>query len=225
MIWAVVPAKLATSAKERLGPVLSPPLRERLARAMLSDVVGALVGCPAIDRTVVISRDAEALALARDVGAAALEEQTTGGLNASVVEAVTHCSDRGASTVVVAMGDLPLLSSEDVARTVSVAPDRGLVLVPSADGTGTNVVVARPPELFAPQFGPGSLAKHRDAVRAGRIEAILHECPGAALDVDTPEDLERLRTSPHTQAATRELLATTRKLVVGREARATLGAS
>lgn len=218
MLWAIVPAKLATSAKERLGPVLSPVLRERLARAMLSDVLHALTGCPQIGETLVVSRDREALALARDRGALGLEEQTRDGLNASISEAISYSAQRGATAAVIAMGDLPLLESADVSAAIDRAPARGVVLVPSRDGTGTNLVVTRPTELLVPQFGPGSLEKHLAQIRRREIEPIVYDCPGAALDVDTPDDLARLEVSPRIQSATR-------KLLLGPEARESLGAS
>jgi 2-phospho-L-lactate guanylyltransferase len=193
MIWAVVPAKLGTNAKERLATVLPPDLRTRLAKAMLLEVVRALRDCRSIDAAVVISRDEEALEVARTNGALALREERADGMNASVAEAIGYCVERGATAVVVAMGDLPLLAADDVAAAVDRLPERGVVLVPSFDGTGTNLVAARPPGLLRPEFGPGSLARHLEQVRDGDFATVVHECPGAALDVDTPADLERLR--------------------------------
>ncbi|MDG2303090.1 MAG: 2-phospho-L-lactate guanylyltransferase [Candidatus Binatia bacterium] len=219
MIWAVVPAKFGKSAKERLAPVLAQDVRERLAKAMLSDVLRALGGCPAVEATVVISRDAAALELAAASAAEGLPEQARGGLNASVAEAIAHCTARGATGVVIAMGDLPLLRPDDVSAAVERLPERGLVLLPSSDGTGTNLVVARPPDLLEPEFGPGSLARHLEQVRRKAIVAVIHECAGAALDVDTPADLDRLRGAPNASADTVEIARLGRA-----EARRTAGA-
>lgn len=206
MIWAVVPAKLGKSAKERLAPVLDPDMRERLAQAMLHDVLAALRGAPAVDRTLVISRDQRALELARSSGAEPFREETRGGLNASVEAGLRHCAQQGATGVLIAMGDLPLLAPEDASETVTRLPDRGTVLVPSADGTGTNLVAARPADLFRPQFGPGSLALHLEQMKSGGIDHLVCERAGAALDIDTPADLEALRTSAPAGTASAALL-------------------
>lgn len=220
MIWAVVPAKLGKNAKERLAPTLSPELRERLARAMLADVVSALSGSSLVDRTVVISRDHDALAIAEANGGIGLVERTRDGLNPSVIEAVRHCTAGGATGVVIAMGDLPLLRTADVDHAVQSLPDRGVILAASADGTGTNLVAARPAGLFTPAFGLGSLQRHRADLDERSVPTRLQHETGAALDVDTPEDLERLRAAPSQGTATQELL-----LLARGEARATLGAS
>lgn len=220
MIWAVVPAKLGKSAKERLAPVLAPELREKLARAMLADVLTALRSCAAIEMTVVISRDSSALELAEANGAQGLVENTRDGLNASVAEAVAYCVEHGATGVLVAMGDLPLLQADDANVAIERLPARGVTLVPSSDGTGTNLVVARPPEIFRPLFGLGSLERHLEDLRGRGISMALERCEGAALDVDTPEDLERLRTADPRQTATAAILRIARGA-----ARLTIGAS
>jgi len=207
MIWAIVPAKFGRSAKERLAPVLSPDPRESLAKSMLVDVLRALEGCSVVERTLVVSRDETALSLARAAGAEGLRETGRAGLNASVREAIAYCMGRGATGVVIAMGDLPLLEAPDVATAVARLPERGVVLLPSADGTGTNVVAARPVDLLRPEFGPGSLARHLAQTRRRKLETVVHECPGAALDVDTPADLERLRAAAGPATATGALLS------------------
>ncbi len=210
MIWSIVPAKLGTSSKERLAPVLSAELRARLAGAMLTDVVQALVACEPIETTLVVSRDDRALDLAETSGALPLRERGAKGLNESVRQAIDHAAENGATTIVIAMGDLPLLRPEHVRVAVERAPARGVVLVPSADGTGTNLAVVRPPTLLDPRFGPGSLALHLEQLRERSVQVVTHECSGAALDVDTPDDLSRLRTASRAGDATRALLAETR---------------
>lgn len=208
MIWAVVPAKLGKNAKERLAPVLQPAQRERLARAMLRDVLRSLGDCPQIAGTIVVSHDEAVLSMASEIGATGIREESAGGLNPSVVQGIHEALSHGATGALLAMGDLPLLSASDVAETVAALPERGVVLVPSADGTGTNLVAVRPANLLTPAFGPASLAKHLERVRAAELEAVVHPCAGAALDVDTPADLERLRhTALPTHSATRRVLA------------------
>ncbi len=199
MIWAVVPAKLGKHSKERLAPELPAPVRERLSRAMLVDVLAATRKAAGIARTLVVSGDPAARALSRDAGAEFLPESGAGGLNASVEQALGHCVAAGAHGVVIAMGDLPLLRPEDIDEALAALPGTGAVLVPSADGTGTNLVAARPVDVLRPCFGPGSLARHL-AQETRSFSLVVRRCAGAALDVDTPDDLAQLRSlvDPHT---------------------------
>src|SRR5271154_712453 len=43
-VWAIIPVKETQGAKQRLAPVLSAPLRQALALAMLEDVLEAIAG-------------------------------------------------------------------------------------------------------------------------------------------------------------------------------------
>jgi 2-phospho-L-lactate guanylyltransferase len=59
-----------------------------------------------------------------------------------------------------------------------------VVVVPSRDGDGTNVLAWAEAGSFAPAFGPGSAARHLAAAGAVRVDE-----PGLAFDVDTVADL------------------------------------
>jgi len=207
MLWALVPAKLGSAVKTRLGAALTPAERTALAHAMLSDVLAALRGVAALAGVAVITRDDSVASLAAEQHATALRETHAGGLNDGVAEGIAACRARGASGVVVVMGDLPLLTSDEIERVIGSLPERGIVLVPSFDDTGTNVLALRPPELLrATQFGQGSLARHRAAAHALDIEPVLCPLRGAALDIDTADDLARLLRSDGQGQATRRVL-------------------
>jgi 2-phospho-L-lactate guanylyltransferase len=193
MLWGLVPAKLGTGVKTRLGAALTPAQRHDLAQAMLSDVLDALARVPALAGTAVVTRDDAVAAIAARHGAITLRETEGGGLNAAVAEGMSRCRARGASAVVVVMGDLPCLGAEEVARAIDRLPERGVLAVPSFDGSGTNLLALRPPDVLAEtHFGPGSLALHRAAAAARGVELVTCVLPGAALDVDTATDLDLL---------------------------------
>ena len=206
MLWALVPAKLGPAVKSRLGAALSQEQRRALAQAMLCDVLAALTSAPSLAGVAVVTRDPSVASLATEAGATPIEETHGGGLNDGVAQGIAGCRAQGASAVVIAMGDLPNLLPSDVERTIAALPERGVVLVPSRDGTGTNVLAARPADLVLPtHFGEGSLARHRTAT-AG-LDTVLLPLRGAALDVDTTDDLELLVRDGAAGAATRRLLA------------------
>ena len=206
MLWALVPAKLGPAVKTRLGAVLSEEQRRALARAMLCDVLDALRAAPSLAGVAVVTRDESVAALAAAADALPLRETHAGGLNEGVAEGIAACRARGASGVVVVMGDLPNLAASDVERAVAALPARGVVLVPSRDGTGTNVLAARPADVLLPTFfGDGSLARHR--VASASLETVVLPLRGAALDVDTTDDLDELVRGGAAGEATRRLLA------------------
>lgn len=207
MVWALVPAKLGPHAKQRLGSVLEPSARCELARAMLCDVLTALRATPALDGVAVIGRGRTLRAIAESIeGVAMIEERAAETLNQAVAEGAAACAERGASALLVAMGDLPLLRPVEVERLLADLPERGLAVAPSADGTGTNLLAVRPATGFATAFGPDSLALHRGAAARAELAFVVRELAGAALDVDTAEDLARLQVSEAAAGETRRVL-------------------
>jgi len=206
MLWALVPAKLGSAVKTRLGTVLSEDQRRALANAMLFDVLATLTSVRSLAGVAVVTRDTAVASLAARAGATHVRENHAGGLNEGVAQGMAACHARGASGVIVVMGDLPNLGASDVERTIEALPARGIVLVPSRDGTGTNVLAVRPIDVLRrTAFGDGSLARHRTAT-AG-LETVLLPLRGAALDIDTVADLAHLVQGGATGAATRRLLA------------------
>ena len=156
MLWALVPAKLGAEAKRRLAPGLDVRRRRVLARAMLVDVLAALRASPSIDGVAVVGRGAPLDALAAELGVTAVAERTASSLNEAVAEGLEACVARGAVAVLVAMADLPLLRVDDVERMVAVSRDTEVAVAVSRDGTGTNLMLLRPPGAIATAFGTGA---------------------------------------------------------------------
>jgi 2-phospho-L-lactate/phosphoenolpyruvate guanylyltransferase len=179
----LVPVKALAAAKGRLGPWLSPLERRLLAIAMFEDVVAALQATPGLPAPLVISPDREMWRRAEAIGCRVVEEPAAGGgLNAALAVAAGTAGDGGGLLVVAA--DLPLAGAAGLRRVLAAASMAPVVVVPSHDGDGTNVLAWREPPPFAPRFGPGSAARHLSVPGAVRVDD-----PGLAMDVDTVEDL------------------------------------
>lgn len=191
MRWALVPAKLGPQSKRRLAPHLAPERRHLLAEGMLDHVLATLAGIASLDGIAAIGRGDALAAAARTPRVTPLAETAAANLNEAVAEGAAFCAARGATAVLVAMADLPLLDAAEVESLLDALPARGIAIAPSRDGTGTNLLAFRPPLPFATAFGPGSLALHFAAARAAGLEVACRRLPGAALDLDTPEDLAR----------------------------------
>jgi 2-phospho-L-lactate guanylyltransferase len=210
----LVPVKALAAAKGRLGPWLDPLERRLVAIAMFEDVVAALRAVPGLEAPVVVSPDREVWRRAEAIGCRVVEEppaggsgglkpgppvdqgsaglkersgrppvdQGSGGLNAALALAAAGLAGAGGLLVVAA--DLPLASAAGFGRVLEAAEAAPVVVVPSHDGDGTNVLAWRERGSFAPRFGPDSAARHLSVPGAVRVDD-----RGLALDVDTVEDL------------------------------------
>jgi 2-phospho-L-lactate guanylyltransferase len=109
----------------------------------------------------------------------------------------THlCVSRGIDSTLVIPADTPLIQASEVDALLTQAPEVGSVLVPAADGRGTNAIFRRPANLFPLRFGNDSFKPHLAAARATGKHCVVLEFPGIALDVDNPADLRRLMQQP-----------------------------
>jgi 2-phospho-L-lactate/phosphoenolpyruvate guanylyltransferase len=178
----LVPVKALAAAKGRLHPWLSPLERRLLAIAMFEDVVAALQATPGLAAPLVVSPDREMWRRAEAIGCRVVEEPATGGgLNAALAVAASRAGHGG---LLVVAADLPLATAAGLRRVLEAAASAPVVVVPSHDGDGTNVLAWREASSFQPSFGPGSAARHLSAPGAVRVDD-----PSLAMDVDTVEDL------------------------------------
>ena len=211
MIWGLIAARLGAETKKRLEPAMPPPVRREFAQAMLTDVINATLGAESLGGVSVLAGDEQAARLAASLGAATIPDPGQ-GLNPAVAAGMQFAAQQGASGVLVAMGDLPTLTAADINRVVAAVPERGAAAAASRDGTGTNLLALRPPGLIGTHFGRNSLALHQSAAREAGIDWQQVEPGGAALDVDTPEDLielkRQLREHSTLAMTTRETLLT-----------------
>ncbi|HET9076812.1 MAG TPA: 2-phospho-L-lactate guanylyltransferase [Acidimicrobiales bacterium] len=178
----LVPVKAFGRAKLRLAPALSPDQRRRLARTMATRVVRSAAGLP----VAVVCDDPEVAGWARTLGALVIWEPGR-GLNGAVQQGVDRLAELGASSVVVAAGDLPLAS--DLHWVTEFA---GITLIPDRRHDGTNVISVPAGCGFRFSYGPGSFARHlAEAGRVGGPVRVVHSSP-LAWDVDLPEDLAQV---------------------------------
>lgn len=187
MSVALIPVKELSRAKARLAPALNGAERRSLALALFRDVLGAALACPALSGVAVASNDLDVLELAAAAGAQRLAEP--GGLNEALTSASGMLAERGTERLIVLAADLPLATPEELVTVAQAGAD--IVIVPAADG-GTNALALAPGSI-AFRFGPDSAARHEDEARSAGLRAVRLDLPGLAFDIDTPDDLARLR--------------------------------
>ncbi len=192
-VAALVPFKCFTRAKGRLRTRYSDREVEQLGHAMLADVLGALTRAACLERVTVLTDDPAVAEVARQARAAVRLRTPDPGLNPAIEDATRELIDEGFEAVVVVLGDVPLLQTPEVETVVDAGEKQPVVLVPSSDG-GTSLLFRRPPDCIPACFGPDSAKAHVRAARERGLEprwlSDLH--PGTALDLDTPEDAQRL---------------------------------
>lgn len=201
-VWAVVPAKAFSLAKQRLEPALPAGARSGLARAMLEDVLATLASVTEFAGVALVSREPAVRDLALRFSARLLPEARDAGLNGALAAASARLFvEERADAVMVVPGDVPAATRAEFRDVLAMRPAAGVLLVPDAAGVGTNALLVAPPGDLAFAFGTDSLAAHRLAAAAAGIELRIVEVPGLALDVDTPADLDRfLRLGTNTHA-------------------------
>lgn len=192
----LVPVKNLANAKQRLAAVLDQPTRTRLAQAMLFDVLETLhtwTNHPSIS---IVSNDPFALHLAQQFEFQVIADNENRGETAAIEMATRLCESRGIDSTLVIPGDIPLIQACELDKILEVAPDQGSVLVPAADGRGTNAVWRRPAGLFPLRFGNDSFKPHLTAARDALRPCVVLSLPGIALDIDSPSDLRQLADAP-----------------------------
>lgn len=193
-IWAIVPVKPLQRAKSRLAKVLNRDERANLSRQLLEHTLETLAEVPQVERTLVISRDSEALAIARSHGARTVAEWGNPQLDKALVRASLVARGYGVSAVLVLPADLPLLSQQDVEKLISASgqpPE--VILAPDRRGTGTNAILSSPPGLIDYNFGPDSFKHHIERAKAAGARVEICNLPSLELDLDVPDDLEVLQ--------------------------------
>ena len=194
-VWAVIPVKPLRGALRRLTSALEAPVRRELQVAMLTDVLGACAGADGLAGVLVVTSDPDAAALGAAIAGARVvpDHDPPRGMNAAVARGLVAVAGGGADAALVLTADLPLARPDDIAAILVAGPaDPSALLVPSADGTGTNAMLLRPPAALAPRLGPDSYARHTAQAVRRRLPVTRLELPRLALDIDTPADLTAL---------------------------------
>jgi 2-phospho-L-lactate/phosphoenolpyruvate guanylyltransferase len=196
MIFALLPVKSPHNAKQRLDGFLSADQREKLARILYRQTLRALCQAEGIDQVVVVTNDSDVAEHARSSGTLVFEENEQVSHSVSADAACLRAIKFGATTVLLVPIDVPLVTPSDFSRLAAAARP-GLIVVPSADGTGTNAMARTPPDVIESRFGPGSCRAHLDQARLKNVPAEILRLPGLMFDVDTPEDVADLLASSH----------------------------
>lgn len=193
-LFALIPVKGLKDGKTRLKDALDDVQRAALNARLADRVLEAAFAARGVSAVIVVSPDDAALAWAVARGAVALREPPGGGLNFALDDARTLALTLGADSVLVLPADLPLVDTGDIAALAGRAVrGRAMVIAPDAAGFGTNALLLRPAAAIPFRFGAGSFRAHLAEARRARLPVRTVRRTGLAFDLDTPDDLARLR--------------------------------
>ncbi len=201
----LIPVKNSATAKQRLAAALDQSARTELARTMLQDVISALAGWTARPPCSLVTSDPFALELAKQYDFEIIADPANPGETGAIELATELCVTRGIESTLVIPADIPLIQASELAQVFQHAPTEGSVLVPAADGRGTNAAFRRPANLFPLRFGNDSFKPHLAAAQSTGKPCHVLQLRSIAIDVDNPEDLETLLTQPG-ETRTQQLL-------------------
>ena len=193
-LWAIVPVKPLRRGKSRLAGTLNEDERTQLNRALLQHSLETLSGVPGVNEVLVVSRDPNALAIAREHGARTVQEDGTPHLNTAVKRATVVAQVYATQGVLILPADLPLVTREDIQVLLDRAVKPPVVVIaPDRHGKGTNALVIAPAGLIEYDFGENSFQRHCERVKQAGARLEVVELPSLGLDLDEPEDFELVK--------------------------------
>lgn len=185
-VSVVVPVKRLGAAKSRTQ--LPSAEREELALDLMGRTVMSALAAASVARVIVVAGDAIVAAAATALGAIALPEPASAGLNGAVAAGREYAQHAfPGDDIAIVVGDLADLGADDLDAVIAEFRRTGApVVVLDHLGTGTTMLVhdraASPPLLY----GEDSAARHQ---AAGYV-AFADAPSGARRDVDSPADVE-----------------------------------
>jgi len=185
---AIVPVKNLDETKSRLSPLLSSNERKQFCLEMLKDVLTTVTTTRDIDQTVVVSRDALVLQVAKSFDAISFIESQP-GLNQVVSEAIMWCVQKGATSTLILPADIPLVTPMDLNKILSSREKAAMVIMPSRSRDGTNALLLTPPNVIPTFYGQHSFQRHVKEASMRKMRVRRLRSLRVAIDIDTIEDL------------------------------------
>ena len=192
-VWAAVPVKSFTGAKQRTASILSAAQREILAATMLEDVLAALAGSARLAGILVNTVDPVAADLARRYGARVVSEGALDGHTGAVMGMGRVLAAEGKGGLLTVPGDIPRVTAAEIDAVVAACrPPPSFTIVPAHDELGSNAVLCAPPLAVPLRFGRrqlfsasdrGASAGHRAGDRSIAGDRAGHGSPSRSSSV------------------------------------------
>ena len=188
-MWAVIPVKQISQAKQRLSKILSSEERRDFFSAMLEDVLSMMVKIDFFEKIILATNCPHAISIAGRHGITHFETGPDDGLNQAAGETVNHLLENGIRDMFLIPGDIPLITEEEINSAIKAHPSApSLTIIPSRDKLGSNCLLLSPPSRMPLKFGPDSYFRHLEIAKSNGLNINPMELPGFGLDIDEPKD-------------------------------------
>ena len=192
-MWAVIPVKQISQAKQRLSPFLSTEERRDFFSAMLEDVLSIMVKIDFFKKIILATNCPHAISIAVRHGITHFQTGPDDGLNQAAGETVNHLLENGIRDMFLIPGDIPLITEEEINSVLKAHPSApSLTIIPSRDKLGSNCILLSPPSRMPLKFGPDSYFRHLEIAQTNGLKINPMVFPGFGLDIDEPKDLFEL---------------------------------
>jgi len=193
-LWAIIPVKPLRRGKSRLAGTLSEDERTELNRSLLQNTLKTFADLKEVEEVLVISRDPQALTIARNYGARTVREDGQPELNTALKRATVVAQVYATGGVLVLPADLPLVTRDDILTLIERAGEPPVVVIaPDRHERGTNALLISPTGLIEYDFGEDSFQRHCQHAREAGARLEIVNLPTLGLDLDLPEDLQLVR--------------------------------
>ena len=192
-MWAVIPVKQISQAKQRLSKILSSEERRDFFSAMLEDVLSMMVKIDFFEKIILATNCPHAISIAGRHGITHFETGPDNGLNQAAGETVNHLLENGIRDMFLIPADIPLITEAEINSAIKAHPSApSLTIIPSRAKLGSNCLLLSPPSRMPLKFGPDSYFRHLEIAKSNGLKINPMELPGFGLDIDEPKDLFEL---------------------------------
>lgn len=190
-IAAIIPVKTFENAKTRLE--LEPTKKQALCKLMLEEILHTVSISPKIDEIVVVTKDSEAIQIAKKFDAVCIIDEKEESVNGAVALADKYLLENNFVASIVFPQDIPYIKTQDIDFILNYkAPPNFAIIVPSRRFDGTNALVRMPIDLMETHYDEDSYKIHLNTAKEKTLNSALIFVKRIMLDVDNDEDLQFL---------------------------------
>jgi|SRR5579864_225900 len=199
-IGAIIPVKTFSRAKSRLN--LPRDKTEQICKLMLESVLKAVSHCDVIEKTVLVSKDENALDIGKKFGALGIYDESEQGVNSAVLLADKYFAQEGFEGTMVFPQDIPLVEPEDISMLYKMRkPGRCVLVVPSRKFDGTNALFRAPADVMETHYDEDSYKIHLNTAEKRDASSALVLIRRMMLDIDDQSDLRFILSFSETEIA------------------------
>jgi 2-phospho-L-lactate guanylyltransferase len=195
-IWALVPVKSLSWAKQRLSCFMGDD-RAELTEAMFKDVIGALNSSTEVGNVAVVTADLDIMALAEAMDVFVIKETRSFGMNISLHNGIDVLRNLGAEWVGIFPVDIPLATGAEIDRLISSVNqkrcnlDRKVMgITPCGKRDGTNFLFFNTAEPIVLKYGSGSFNLHQEMARDCQLTSVIVDSYALSVDLDEKSDID-----------------------------------